>query len=108
MPSILPGPAYTPAFEKWWETQAPDYNGFPGILANTFKGIAFRGWTASTPIDQDTARQAIYAFFDLLDGQQDYELQDATGLPPARCAEIINLWSHLYTKYGADWLKTFA
>jgi hypothetical protein len=58
------------------------------------------------PIDQDTARQAVYALLDMLDGEQDHDIEYKTGLPPARCAEIAALHSRLYTEYGADWLKS--
>lgn len=58
-----------------------------------------------TTIDQTTARQAIYALLDVLDGQQDHDIRGMTGLPEERCADIAALRSRLYTKYGRDWLN---
>lgn len=56
-------------------------------------------------IDQTTARQAIFALLDVLDGQQDHDIRAMTSLPEARCAEIAALHSRLFTEYGRDWLN---
>jgi hypothetical protein len=57
-------------------------------------------------IDQQTAREAIYAVLTLLDGQQDYDLEYTTGLSLERCQKICNLRSRLYEQFGKDWLAS--
>jgi hypothetical protein len=57
-------------------------------------------------IDQQTAREAVYALLTLLDGEQDHDLEYSTGLPPERCREICNLRGRLYERFGQDWLAS--
>ncbi len=55
------------------------------------------------PIDQQTAREAIAALLDVLDGEKAHDLQANTGLPAARCEEIHALYCRLskeFTPYG--------
>jgi len=78
MPNITPGPNYPNTFESWWETcQVPNYTGATGVLANAFKEVAFRGWTAH----KDAIRPVVYALLDILDGVPTHDIQNMTGLP---------------------------
>lgn len=56
-------------------------------------------------ISQETAKQAIFALLDVLDGQQSHDIEYMTGLPPERCAEIAALRSQLYTEHKTEWLR---
>ena len=57
-------------------------------------------------IDQNTARQAIYALLDILDGREDHDLEYMTGLPAARCTEIATLHNYLLVDHGPEWLRS--
>jgi hypothetical protein len=96
-------PNYTPDFEIWWETQAPGFTSVTGVLANAFKEVAFRGWTAH----KDAIRPVVYALLDILDGVPTHDIQNMTGLPPARCDAIMALYDRLYNGHKTEWLKTF-
>jgi hypothetical protein len=58
--------------------------------------------TATVPkktIDQETARQAIDAVLDLMDGVKEHDIQAATGLPDERCKEIYALYCRLFKEF---------
>ena len=50
-------------------------------------------------IDQETARQAIDAVLDLMDGVKEHDIQAATGLPDERCTEIYALYCRLFKEF---------
>jgi hypothetical protein len=56
-------------------------------------------------IPQDVARQAIYALLDVLDGQRDSDIENMTGLPPARCIKIATLHRQLLADHMQEWLN---